>query len=620
MKTTRGDPQHRILPFLLAAILAATVLAVFAPVASYRFVDYDDAAYLVKNIHVRGGLDAEGVRWAFTTFRASNWHPLTWLSHMLDVELFGMNPGAHHLVSLALHTASTLLLFATLARMTGALWPSALTAALFGVHPLHVESVAWVAERKDVLSAFFWMLTLAAYLAYVRKPGRLRLAAVALALSLGLMAKPMLVTLPFVLLLLDFWPLGRTFSPDGPIAVKDQARVLFQRLLPEKLPLLVLCSISSLLTILAQRAAMSSLTDITLGARAANAAFSFASYLGKTFWPQGLSFFYPLRQRVPAPEVAGVVLVLGIISALILIQARRRPWLATGWFWYAGTLVPVSGLVQVGLQAMADRYTYLPLVGIFLALAWTLRSLVSGRAPAMRWAAAVAAATVVGILGFLARGQVACWRDTETLFRHGLQADPENYIALSNLGGELQRQGRLEEAVLLLERAIRARPGYAKSYSRLGTIRAVQGDLEAAQKLFRKAIDLAPGLAEAHNGLGVVCAKIGKLEEAYGHFREALRLEPEYAEAHSNLGLFFNLRGDTAAALESFRRAWDFDPGLVEAAYNLGAILLLQNRTEEAVVPLRAAVRLAPNHVRARFSLAQALQRLGRAAADPTTR
>lgn len=561
-------------------LLALAVGFVYAPVAGHGFVNFDDPQYVSDNPHLRDGLTARGVAWAFTTGRAGNWHPLTWLSHMLDVRLFGLDAGAHHVVSALLHLSNTLLLFGLLLRTTGARLRSAWVAAMFGVHPLHVESVAWLAERKDVLSAFFGLLALLAYLRYARRPGAARMTLVAACLALGLLAKPMLVTLPFVMLLLDRWPLDRLLRPQAaPVASRFGDRQPLRRLVAEKLPLFVLVAASSVVTLAVQRqaGAVKGLDVLPLGQRAANAAVAYAGYVGQVLWPVRLAPLYPYPASLPGGLVAAALAGLAAVTFVALRAERRQPAVAVGWLWYLGTLVPVIGLVQVGSQPHADRYTYLPAVGLFVAVAWGLHSPMAS-SQRRRAALGAAAALSVGAGALAARGQVIQWTDSVSLWRHAIRVTGDNPRAHHNLGHALLKQGRVAEATAELEEAVR----------------------------------LAPGSAEAHATLGLALAGQGKLGEAIVHYSEALRLAPEDVEAHNNLGLALAAHGDNQAAIDRFSTAVLLRPELGVARNNLGAALARDGRFVEAVRELEQAVRLQPDDPEPRTNLARALAALGR--------
>jgi len=500
---------------LTAFLLVVAVLLLFARTGRFSFVVYDDDQYLTGNPRVQSGLSAEGVAWAFTTTHAANWHPLTWLSHMLDVELFGMDPGAHHRVNVAFHAANTLLLFLVLLRMTAAPGRSAFVAALFAVHPLHVESVAWVAERKDLLCAFFWFLALGAYARYAARPVLKRYLPVLLLFALALLSKPMAVTLPFVFLLLDFWPLGRASSPAGIL-----------RLLPEKIPLFVLTAASCAVTLVAQQqgGALAPLRALAPGVRLAHALVAYAAYLGKTLWPASLAVFYPHPGIAPpAWKVAGAILLLAALSALAVWRRDRSPWILTGWLWFLGTLVPVIGLVQVGEQAIADRYTYLPLVGIFLALAWELPE-IARRCNLPGRALQAGAVLVLLPLAVASWVQTGYWKNGETLFEHTLRASPENWLAEVTLGAFREEEGKIDEAIAHYRNGLRLKPDFPFGHNNLGAILMRRGQVEEAIPHFREAVRILPDYLEAQYNLANALSRTGRHDEARIHFREVLRI------------------------------------------------------------------------------------------------
>jgi tetratricopeptide (TPR) repeat protein len=559
-----AKPSGRTL--LASLALCAATLAVYAPVRGYGFFGFDDGVYVSENPYVAGGLAREGVAWAFSLAgHGANWHPLTSLSHMLDVELFGMSPGPQHLVSLALHLLGTLLLFGFLQSTTGAPGRSALVAALFAVHPLHVESVVWISARKDVLSGVLFVLTLWAWAWYARRPGAGRHALVAVSLALGLMAKPMLVTLPFVLLLLDVWPLGRLplSGAGGPAPAPSRTwRAVAPRLVLEKLPLLALCAVSSALTLVVQRSwgAVATAQALPLEQRAANAAFAYVAYVGKTLWPAGLAAFYPPRiPSISGAVVAGCVLLLAAATAAAIRAGGRRPYLLVGWLWYLGMLVPVIGLVQVGDQAMADRYTYLPLIGLFVAAAWGLHDL----APAAlrRTALPAAALLAVAACGLAARIQVGYWRSDAALWEHAAAVTSGNWVAEIMLANLLAAQGRLPEAIGRYEEALRVRPGSAEAHNGLGAALAEQGRFADAVPRYQEALRLRPGFAEAHNNLGNAYSQLDRFAEAEREFAEALRARPWFALAHANLGLALLRQGKADEAIRAFAEALRLEPG-----------------------------------------------------------
>ena len=603
-------------PWLLLAIAAVTI-AVYVPVRQYEFVSIDDPLYVSENPVVARGLSWEGVAWAFTTGHAANWHPLTWLSHMLDVRLFGMAAGWHHVTSVALHVANALLLFLLLARMTRRAGASAFVAALFAVHPLHVESVAWVAERKDVLSTFFWLLTLWSYLLYAGMPGRAgspqaapgtpsRRAWYGLALAfyaLGLMAKPMLVTLPFVLLLIDWWPLGR-FGRNGKT---------WRALAWEKVPFLALAAASSLVTFLVQHqgGAVSNLAVIPFGQRAANAAIAYGAYALKTVWPSGLSVFYRHPQSIPAVPLAASAAALIGVTWLAIRLARSRSYLLAGWLWYVITLAPVIGLVQIGRQAMADRYTYVPLIGLFVVAAWGAADLLA-RWPARRVVLPVAASVVILLCAAAARAQVGHWANSTALWQHALDVDRGNYYALNSLGAMASDAGRVDDAVARFSDAIRFAPDYPEAYSNLGLAKVAKGLPAEAIPLYRKAIELNPSLAEAHNNLGVALTTLGRAAEAVPEHEAAVRLKPGSASFHTNLGAALYSSGRAAEAIAPLTEALHLQPDLAPAHTGLALALTAMGRLGDALPHFTEAARLQPGSDTAHQYLGIALAGAGR--------
>ena len=584
----------------LALLLLVTILSfVFLPVLGHDFVAFDDDIYVTGNRMVRGGLSLAAVGWSFTTLHAANWHPLTWLSHLLDVSLFGLRPGGHHATSLLLHLAATLALFAALESLTGALWRSFLVAALFGVHPLHVESVAWIAERKDVLSACLGFAAVGAYAAYVRRPGRGRYALVTLFFALGLLAKPMLVTLPMLLLLLDHWPLGRWGT------------VPSRRLLLEKVPLLVLAAVSGVVTLIAQwhGGTVAGRELFPLAVRLQNAAVSAASYLVKAVFPARLALYYPHPGNLlPGWKVAASLLLLGALTAAAARVRKSRPHLLSGWLWFLVGLLPVIGLVQVGAQAMADRYTYIPLVGPFVALAWSCPR------PGVRGGRALiaAAAALLLVLGGFAAARVRFWRDTATLFERELAINPSSWWAYNNLGNLATQEGRHGAAETLYRRALAIRPDYAQAHQNLALALGAQGRLAEALPEYQEALRLDPGFTPARNNLGSALALLGDTAAAEREYRLAIRLAPDEVAARVNLAHLLLGRGATAGAEALYREATRIDPGSVEAWYNLGSLLASRRDYGGAEAALREALRLDPGSATAHNNLGATLVALGK--------
>ncbi len=651
--------------------LALATLVVFLPVARQGFVNYDDSDYVTENAHVQSGLTWANVVWAFTTGHASNWHPLTWLSHMLDCQLFRTKAGPQHLVSAGFHIANALLLLLLLRRMTGALWRSALVAALFALHPLHVESVAWASERKDVLSAFFFLLTLGAYVRYVEMrrargeetgqemeedesevrgprsegnpksevrnskssnggpepgcgntqhaPRDTRHASRFLILpssvfyllslvlfALGLMSKPMLVTLPCVLLLLDYWPLRRfelsTLNP--------QPSTLL-RLMAEKAPFFLLAAASSVITFIVQRKGGAVSTSLSLGGRIANALVSYVRYVGKMFWPVDLSILYPHPGRWPAWQVIASAAWLLAIFVAVLWLARRRPYLAVGWLWFCGMLVPAIGLIQVGIQSMADRYTYLPLIGLFIMLVWGIGELVPER-PWRGQALAIASVSMLTACALLTARQIQYWRDSEALFAHAVQVTRDNYLAYNNLGFYLSGQGRTAEAMENYRLSLKINPAYEDALNNLGYALAGQNKYLDAIPLYEAALRIRPNHAEVHNNLGNALSETGKIDEAIQHYLIALGQKPDHADAHNNLGIALAMKGKLDEAIPHFQAAIRAKPGYASAHSNLGNALAVQHKLDDAIKEYKEALRLKPEDAQAHNNLGNALAEQGK--------
>ncbi len=571
-------PRHKP-PYLVVVGLAILILSVYWQVGGFSSVGFDDDLYVYENPHVQKGLTQEGVSWSFTTFHASNWHPVTWISHMADVELFGSNAGWHHRMNVLFHLLNTLLLYLVFWRMTGRLWHSAFVAALFGVHPLHVESVAWIAERKDLLSTLFWILTMGVYLRYVRRPSLRRYLPVAIFFTLGLMCKPMGVTLPFVLLLMDWWPLRRMTPLDSSdFRPWHYSLSACSRLAWEKVPLLGLSAISCFITFLAQSraGAVRSLDFMPFGLRISNAFVSYVSYLGQMVWPSSLAMFYPhpasiaTQASIPVWKIMGAALLLCGFSFLIMRQGQRRPYLPVGWLWYVGTLVPVIGLVQVGNQAMADRYTYVPLIGVFIAIAWGISELFS-RIRFRRLALGVLGGAVVTTLSLVAWNQAGYWRNNVTLFSRMLAVTQDNWLAWNNLGLTYDELGQPEKAIDHFREALRIRPGYADAWYNLGVAYGKLGQPEQAIVYFREALRVRPDYTKAWNNLGAAYHELGQAEQAILYYRKALQTKPDYADAWYNLGIAYAECGRLHQAVSCFREALRFKPDFKEAQQNLDA-------------------------------------------------
>jgi protein O-mannosyl-transferase len=613
---------------VLGAVLAVLTLSVYLQAGNHPFLAFDDKVYVTENPHVSGGLTGTNVLWALTSVDVFNWHPLTWLSHMSDVELYGMDPRGHHLTNVGLHAVSAVLLLVLLFRITGGVWQSFFVAALFALHPLHVESVAWVAERKDVLSALFWMLSLLFYAAYAarrgtdsRGEGRGTGSCEAsplgpylgslLCFMLGLMSKPMLVTLPLVMLLVDLWPLGRLrldAREPGEAGWPGRAMLLIR----EKIPFFV-CSLGSgIVTIYAQHTggATRSLVAVPFLLRVENALTAYLSYLGKIFWPRDLAILYPYPSAIPLWQAAAALLLLGAVSAAALRYARRYPFLATGWFWYLVTLLPVIGILQVGDQSMADRYSYLPSIGISIMIAWGVPELVAGWKQG-RVLLALAACGVLVALTALTWHQLGYWRDGITLYRHTLQVTSANPIITYNLGVAHAELGDLDAAMESYREVLRMQPAEVKALNNLGMAFAARGDWGGAIRTYREGLRSNPGNAPLHFNLGIALAATGDLEGALGQYREAVRISPEDLGPHNNMGIILARRGDLAAALGEFRQAVRINPEDFESRSNLGRALADKGDLDAAIGEFRQALQLRPNAPQARSNLEEALARRG---------
>jgi tetratricopeptide (TPR) repeat protein len=644
--------------WLIGVLLGLVTLALYWPATRCNFVNYDDDFYVTSNAHVQNGLTWAGMKWAWANSVAGNWHPVTVLSHMLDCQLFGLNSGGHHLTNVLLHALNAGLVFWLLQRMTGARWRSLWVAALFAVHPLRVESVAWVSERKDVLSGCFGLLTLMAYALYAQRRmqnSEFRMQNLAtrntqhatrntqhvsrftfqartfyflslFLFALGLMSKPMLVTWPFLMLLLDYWPLRRmpnaecrmqnAAASDTQHATRNTAHVPRTALLPllfEKTPFFVLAAAVSVVTFLVQQraGAVMMVESLSLSARVGNALISYGRYLGKLFWPTNLAVYYPRPGQWPMGKVllAGG-LVLGL-SVWVWARRRRHPYSLMGWLWFLGTLVPVIGLVQAGGQAMADRYTYLPSLGVLVLAVWGAYELTrSWRYQVPAWSVAGGAAIVLCLA--LTHQQLGYWKDGETLFRHALEVTENNQIAYKVLGDALDKKGQPDEAINQFREAIRLRPGYADAHDNLGVALAKKGQTDEALRQFQEAIRPNPGYVEAHYNLGIILSRKGQMDEAIGQFQEAIRLKPDYAEAHNDLGIALGRKGQIDQALGEFQEATHLKPGYAEAHFNLGLVLSLRGQTPEAIRHFEAALKAKPDYPEAHNYLGSAWYQQGR--------
>jgi len=614
-------------------LLVVAVLAVYRDLPGHDFINLDDPPYITENPRVRQGLTGDNFLWAFASLEVNNWHPLTWLSFMLDSQLYGLNPAGYHLTNLIFHILNALLLFHLLNRMTRAPGPSLFVAAVFALHPLQVESVAWVSERKDVLSTFLGLLTIWFYVGYVQRPALKTYVLVLLFFALGLMAKPMLVTWPFVLLLLDYWPLGRSGWP---------------RLFKEKIPLFALSLASSVVTLLAQsQGAIKTLDVLPLSTRLANTLVSYVKYLGKFFYPAPLAVYYPHPGLPPWPHILLAGLLLAALTGLVFQARKKRPYLLVGWLWFLGTLVPVIGLVQVGWQGLADRYTYVPLIGLIVMVAWFVPDLFNHWRFKKSALTALAGAALAPLL-VLTWVQHQHWQNSLTLFRHALAVTEDNYLAHHHIGMALAQQGhpdqaqvhfleavrinptyatpylamgiqaaranRTEEAVGYFTQALKIWPEYFEAHLNLARLAALQNRPEPALDHYLQALKINPDYAPAHFELGNLLRTMGRSEQALAHYRETLRLEPGHIKARLNLAGLLGLLGQHQAAELQFRQVLEIEPDNPDAHYNLGTLYGLKGRPAQAEAHLRQAVELNPGSAPAHFNLGLALANQGKTA------
>jgi Flp pilus assembly protein TadD len=630
MRQRKNQPDIRPIVVCVCGFLVAIVFAAFGRALRYGFVEYDDPDYVYQNVRIIGGLSLDSISWALSHVHAQNWHPLTTISHMLDCQIYGLQPWGHHLTNLLLHAAAAVLLFFALLRLTSTpdarpsasnIWPCAFVAALFAVHPLRVESVAWISERKDVLSGVFFMLTLLAYARYARSARFFigRYLTVLVLFVLGLMCKPTLVTLPFVLLLLDYWPLGRwqpssTDHRSRAGGQKSAPRSQFAavpRLIIEKLPLFALSAASCLATMIAQKQVLELSLQMNFIERANNAVISYVAYLGEMIWPAHLSVSHVYAEGYRnLPEAVASLILLLVISALCFFGRKKYPFLLTGWLWYIGMLVPMIGLVQVSSQARADRYTYLSQIGLYIMLTWGALTVFCK----WRWprSAVVAPALVVIIaLGLCSYGQTACWQDSEALWRHALDHSPSDYIAHESLGFTLLQKGELNEAKAEYEKAIQLKPNYARAQNNLGNALMQSGQVDEAATHYQMALELTPNDPQVNNNVGTTLLRQGRVDEAIAQYRKAVATGPAFAELHYNLGSALIVRENWNEAIDQFETALRIDANYPEAHNKLGIALGATGRTTEAIEQFREALRLHHLYPQAHFNLGCALVYLG---------
>lgn len=605
--------KHR--DILVGLLLTVATVAVYWQIQNFDFV-FDDHPYITENDHIQRGLTIENVIWAFTDgTRISNyWHPLTWISHLLDIQFYGMNASGHHLTNLLFHIANTLILFLVFKKMTGHLWRSGFVAALFALHPLHVESVAWVAERKDVLSTFFWLLAMGAYSRYAERPKINRYVLVLLFFVMGLMAKPMLVTLPFVLLLMDFWPLGRLQwgqeIEEGHIKTPKSSAVY---LVVEKVPFLVITVVASVAAYITQRqgGVVPAMDFALLKMQTTNAIVAYISYIGKMIWPVKLAAYYPHPGMLPVWQVVGAGFLITCVSVFGVWKWRKFPYFSFGWFWFLGTFVPVIGIVKIGDFFMADRFTYVPLVGLFVITAWGIPEFVALKRPNKTLLATLAAALLL-ILAAVAWRQTGYWKNDITLFERARKVTTNNYGAHNNIGTALVRQGCTEEAVDHYLQALCIKPDYLKAHFNLAFVLEKQGRTNESIAHYLEALRIKPDYVEALYNLGSVFYKQGHLNEAVVHYLAALRIQPDHVESHNNLGNVFYEQGRLEEAVGHYLQVLQISPDDVKAHNNLGNALVKQGRIEEAAAHYSEALRIQPDYDEAHSNLGNAFYKQGR--------
>lgn len=556
--------------FIICCLLFTATLFVYIPVVNYDFINYDDVQYITENIHVKHGMTADSIKWAFFSFHASNWHPVTWLSHMLDCQLYGLDPGKHHATNLLFHVLNTILLFFIFFKTTTQKWPSAFIAAFFALHPMHVESVAWIAERKDVLSTFFMMLTILTYIFYAKSRRRVTYWSAMTFFALGIMSKPMIVTLPFLLMLFDYWPLKRM----NDLKMYPRYRIL-SSLIIEKIPFFILSMLSSYITVIAQAkgGAVSSLDVLPLPERFCNAFISYFKYIIKMVYPFNLSIFYPYAPKIDWPFFYISLLFLIFVSAAIIWFFKKIPWLFVGWFWYMGTLVPVIGIVQVGAQSIADRYTYIPFIGLFLIMGFGAQFVFDKLKYGNFFAYSSLLATAIFFM-FAARFYVKNWCDSISIFQHSICVTKNNYIAYGNLGDALMKEKRILEAKDCFSEAIKIKPSYFNGHFNVGVCHMALDENEEAIKSFFRAVSIKPDFALAYYNIGSIYLKQKEYSKSLKYLGKAIMLTPDNARAYYKVGLVNNEIGDVAAALWNFQKSYSL--GYIHAQSDIDKILRAQ--------------------------------------------
>jgi tetratricopeptide (TPR) repeat protein len=596
---------------LTCGLLALVTFAVYWRVRDNNFINFDDNIYITENGAVLGGLAWPDVKWAFTTGYTGYPHPLTWLTHQLDYQFYGNWAGGHHLTSVAIHVANAVLLLLFLWRTTGFVWRSAFVAAVFALHPLHVESVAWIAERKDVLCGLFFFLTLHAYVSYVKERSPLYYVLSLLCFVAGLLSKPMIVTLPLVLFLIDIWPLSRLELGVGKHNSTRSSTVF--ALIGEKIPFLVLAIVWSVITLIVQKqgGGLAKIETVDAGTRIANAIVSYAIYIWKTFLPQNLALFYPYSRHPPWLTVAVALALLVLISVFCINRRRAFPFLIVGWFWFLGMLTPVIGVLQAGAQARADRYTYLPQTGLIFALTWAISDLAKSW-PRQRALLTGTAAIVLSLLAWRTWDRIAIWRDSESVWKNAVAATTANYTAHVQLCDALLQKGRIDEAIREAETALQIHPNEAEGHSNLAIAFSRKGDMEKALAHLQRAVEIKPNRSKLHYNIATVLAEKGRLDEAISHYEQEIQIRPEFAEAHNNLGTALLRKGRLDDALDHFEKAIAANPRLAKAHYNAAIVLVAKGRPNEAIDLLQKALQLDPSDADARIQLGVAWSQAGR--------
>lgn len=601
------------LSVFLGFFLIFITLAIYWQTGSHEFVSLDDDMFVTDNVNVKSGLTEKNIIWLFNPVPGAGWHPVTWISHIFDFQIYGNQPRGHHLTNVFIHAATTILIYFLFIYLTGSNLKSIFVAGLFSLHPLQVESVAWVAERRNVLFALFWFLTLLCYSIYV-KNGKIKFYIFSILFFLfGIMSKPMIITLPVVMLLIDFWPLNRysILKNDGGIERFIFSFTIAKRLLLEKIPFIILSTISILITLNIPTIAelIPGAQDLSFELRAANAITSYVKYIARMFWPTDLAVYYPMPNSIPLWQVIFSLLILISISVAVIWHGVRKPYLVVGWFWFLITLVPVIGIIQFGTHAMADRYMYVSGVGLFLVVAWGVPDITKTISHQKHVVLALALVVLL-ICTYLTNNQLAYWKDSISLYRHTLRVTNNNILIHNNLGVALGEKGFLDEAMLEFAKSIAIFPDYYRAHNNYGLALAGTGRLEEAILEYRRAIEINPNFSDAHNNLGLALASMGRLDESIAEYAKALAISPDHLSAYNNLGLALVGKGELDRAIDVFRKAIAIDPACFEAHYNLGRTFARQGHIPLAIQEYKKVLEIKPDSAEARKSLEFALEQL----------